>query len=560
MLVNVKSGCGVAVLVAVLLLGACGEGGGRAGGDARSTASSVDDGELTLNLRSFEGEPREGGTLRYGLDAEVDGLNPTSSALSAAGLTMANVVFDTLTTYGPEGEAVPWLAESIEHDPTFTTWTVTLRPGIEFHDGTSLDAQAVVTSFETQRQDPLVGLAQRPFYPETDAAEVVDDLTVRFNLLEPDVSFPTSLAGQGGMVASPRWLAAAEEDPALNQRPVGTGPFRFDSRTPDSSTRFVRNDDWWGGPVHLDAIEFRPVTDSATRADLLLSGELDVIHTDDPATSARIVEEEDLQEVVDETGEETFVMLNTSRPPFDDLRARQALALATPLQNYRSLIGLDVEQPADQMFTPDSPYYNPDVEQEGDDPDAAREVADEYCRDVPSSCTSGRIDMELQFAGPSVTGTRIAEFLEEGWSGSFNVAFDERQQDDLIIDVAVGGYGAVSWRQFGALDPAGDSVWLMCRTIGGISLNWPRYCDEERDRLILEGQATDDEEARIAAYQEMVARIDAAHTYVFLTHSRWTIGAGSDVAGLCDRRSPDGEPLRCTLAGRTWPAAVWLDR
>jgi peptide/nickel transport system substrate-binding protein len=550
----------LAAVLVVVGLGACGSGGGRTDPDAGGTGSSVVDGELTVDLRSFDGEPRDGGTLRYGLDAEVDGLNPTSSGLSAAGLTMANVVFDTLTTYGTEGEAVPYLAESLGHDATFTTWTVTLRPGIEFHDGTPLDAQAVVTSFETQRQDPLVGLAQRPFYPETDAAEVVDDLTVRFNLLEPDVSFPTSLAGQGGMVASPRWLAAAEADPALNQRPVGTGPFRFDSRTPDSSTRFVRNDGWWGGAVHLDAIEFRPVTDSTTRADLLLSGELDVIHTDDPASSTRIVGEDDLQEVIDETGEEDFVMLNTGRPPFDDLRTRQALALATPLQNYRSLVGLDVEQPADQMFTPDSPYYNPDVEQEGDDPDAAREVADEYCADVPASCTDGRIDMELQFAGPSVTGTRIAELLEEGWSGSFNVSFDERQQDDLITDVAIGDYGAVSWRQFGALDPAGDSVWLMCRTIGAISLNWPRYCDEERDRLILEGQATEDEDARIAAYREMVARIDEAHTYVFLTHSLWTIGAGPDVAGLCDRRSPEGDPLRCTLDGRTWPAAVWLDR
>ena len=68
-------------------------------------------------------------------------------------------------------------------------------------------------------------------------------------------------------MSSPTWLAAALADPTLNQQPVGTGPFVFDSRSPDSVTRFVRNESWWNGEVYLDAIEFSPVPDADTRAD-----------------------------------------------------------------------------------------------------------------------------------------------------------------------------------------------------------------------------------------------------------------------------------------------------
>ncbi len=132
-----------------------------------------------------------------------------------------------------------------------------------------------VKNFETQRADPLVGLAVAPFYPDEGATTIVDDLTVQFNLLEGNRYAIGAMSGQLGMVASPAWIDAAVADPTLNQQPVGTGPFVFDSRSEDSITTFVRNDDWWNGEVYLDAVEFVPVTDTASRADLLFEGDVD---------------------------------------------------------------------------------------------------------------------------------------------------------------------------------------------------------------------------------------------------------------------------------------------
>jgi ABC-type transport system substrate-binding protein len=361
------------------------------------------------------------------------------------------------------------------------------------------------------------------------------------------------------MVASPDWLAAAAEDPTLNQEPVGTGPFVFDSRSQDSITRVVRNDEWWGGEVHLDAVEFWPVPDPATRADLLFGGEMDGLHVTDPAIVGDLRDDDRVQNVIDETGQEQFVQLNTSAPPFDDERARQALALATPLQIYRDLIGLGIARGADQMFIPESRFYNPDVVQQGDDPAAAAALAADYCDDVPDGCSDGRIDVEFQFASTGVIGARQADILAEGWGEAFNVDFDELAQDQHILQTFSGQYQATLWRAFGSLEPATGRHALMCRTIGeGISLNGPRFCSEARDALILDAQAQLDEAARVVDWQGVVQDMNDAFTYVFLLHTIWDNVFNESVRGVCDRTSPDGVPLRCVVNGVSWFDSVWL--
>lgn len=506
------------------------------------------------------GDPVSGGTLRYGLEADVDGINPTSSALSAPGLMMANAVFDTLTAWDADGVAVPYLAESVEPatEGDFSKWVVTIRQGISFHDGTPVTIDAVIQGFETQRQDPLVGLAVKPFYPETGAVDRIDDFSAQFNLLEPNAYFAGALTGQLGYVSSPTWLAAALEDPTLNQKPVGSGPFVFDSRSPDSVTRFVRNDDWWNGEVYLDAVEFVPVPDAATRADLLLQGDLNALQTSDPGAILELREDETVQMVVDETGEEGFAMINSGSAPFDDIRAREALTLATPEENYLNLIGLGVLRPASQRFIPESPYYNPDVTMHMDDPAAAKELSDAYCADLPENCSNGKINMELQYPAGSVVLDQTADLMIQGWGDSFNVTVQTIPQDEHIQEAALGQYNVVLWRQFGAEDPALDNVWLMCRTVGGISLNWPKFCDPARDELLLAGQASTDPAERAAIYQELSQKIHDDYLYVFFAHTMWVNAFAEDVHGVCDRTSPEGVPLRCVSNGRNWFSSIWI--
>jgi len=534
---------------------ACGGGGD----DDGSTEPATSDGTDTTGgsaAPSEEGEPVVGGTLRVGLEADVDGLNPTASALAVSGLTMAQAVFDPLFTFATDGTVVPYLAESMTPSTDFTEWTLKLRAGVAFHDGTPFTVDAVIKQFEITRNDPLVGLAVRPYYPETDAVAKIDDLTMVFKPLEPSQYFPSALTAQLGYIASPTWLDALAADPTLEQQPVGTGPFQFDSRTEDSVTKFVRNEAWWGtdlvGPVYLDAIEFYPVPDADTRTELLLNGDLDIIHTTDTNQFETYREDTSLTLDISEDGEEYFLMINTAKAPFDDVRVRQALALATDRQGYYDLFNGGEGQLANQMFTPDSPYYNPDVTQEGNC--GENPVAE----DGSALCTDGKVNMEYQWSGPSVLATRIADFYNENWSSLFNVTFDEKSQADHIQEAALGLYNVVGWRQFGAENPGDDRVWLECRNIGGISLNWPRYCSEERDALIKEIANPANPDERTGLLQQLVQNIHDSYAYIFMTHSSWAVVHTDKVHGQCDRIAPEGSPLVCSTNGRMYFHSTWL--
>lgn len=515
-----------------------------------------------------EETPVAGGTLRVGLEADVDGLNPTASALAVAGLTMASAVFDPLFTFDVDGNAVPYLAESIEPSADFMVWTMTLRAGVVFHDGTPLTTDAVIKQFEITRNDPLVGLAVKPYYPETDAVVKIDDLTMEFHPLDASQYFPTALTAQLGYIASPTWLDALLADPTLEQAPVGTGPFQFDSRTEDSVTRFVRNDNWWGtdiiGPTYLDAIEFFPVPDPDTRTEMIQNGELDLLHTTDTNQFQTYRDDPKLITSIDENGEESFLMINTAKAPFDDIRVRQALALATDRQGYYDLFNAGEGIMADQMFTPDSQYFNPDVKQDSNDPAAAAALVAEYCGENPvdadgkAQCTDGKVNMEYQWSGPSVIATRIADFYNENWKDSFNVTFDEQNQQMHIQEAALGVYNVVGWRQFGAENPGDDRVWLECRNIGGISLNWPRYCDDDRDALIKEIANPASPDERVGLIQQLVQNLHDSYAYIFMTHTSWAIVNTDKVQGNCDRKSPDGNALVCSTNGRMYFQSTWL--
>ena len=536
----------------------------------------AEDGGETVVEAPAEPEPQFGGTLRVGVEAEGDSLNPTSGSFAVSAYVMAYPVFDPAAYWDTSGRWIPYLAESFTPINGGESWQMKLREGVRFHDGTELDADDVIATYESQLLDLEVSLAVRPFYPETGGVTKVDDLTVQFNPLKPMAYFPQFITSQLGMIAPSEWLARAIEDPTLNQFPVGTGPFMIAERIQDERTVLVRNPDYWAADItdiYLDRIEVYPITDTVIAAERLAAGDIDLMVTSnsDAILTLRDSGDAGVRTIENVRSSEDFAMMNIQQPPFNDIRARQALTFATNRDAYVALIRQGTAPPADSMFHPDLIWHNPDVKQETNMPERAGPLVAAYCADNPGDyewpvfsgerrahCTNGKINVELQYSGPSVAQTRIADLLIDGWEDYFNVNAQELLQDEHITETALGFYNVVTWRQFGAVDPDNDVLWIQCDSIDFISLNWPRDCDPERDELLYEQRRIEDLDRRVEIWHQISEDLRDSYTYIFFNHANWTIGVRDNVHNVCGQTSPDGVELFCNNQGRVQLHQIWL--
>ena len=532
--------------------------------DTTTTTTPPDggeDGEAVAEAPA-EPEPQFGGTLRVAVEADGDGLNPAANNFAVSAYVMTYPVFDPVSYWDKQGRWIPYLAESFTPVNNGKSWQMKLREGVRFHDGTELDADDAIATFEAQLADPIVSLAVRPFFPAEGRIEKIDDLTVQMNLLHESALFPQTISSQLGMIAPSEWLARAAEDATLNQMPVGTGPFMIESRTQDEVTVLVRNPDYWAADltdIYLDRIEVYPITDPVIAAERLAAGDIDLMVTSNSEAILTLREFDGVQVIENVRSSEDFAMMNTQAPPFDDIRARQALTFATDRDTYVALIRQGASPPADTMFHPDLIWHNPDVKQETNMPERAGPLVDAYCADNPGNCSDGKINIELQYSGPSVAQTRIADLLTDSWEDYFNVTQQELLQDDHIFQVALGQWNVVTWRQFGAVEPDNDVLWITCISIDVISLNWPRHCDEERDALLFEQRRIEDLDRRVEIWHEIQQNIKDSYTYIFFNHANWTIGARGNVNNICGQTSPaDGTELFCNNQGRVQLHQVWL--
>ena len=508
-----------------------------------------------------EGEIRRGGVLVVAMEAESDGLNPVANNFATAGGTMGRAIFDPLFVMDADGRPVPYLAAGAAPVEGTTSWQIYLREGVMFHDGNEMTADDLLAGFEAQLADPIISLAVAPSFPPENRVERIDDYTVQFNLLRKTAHFPANLASQLGMVPSAEYIAAAAEDETLNQMPIGQGPFRIVSRAQDDRTVVERFDGYWQGSdtVYLDGIEFLPITDTALAAERIAAGDIDMVSTTNPDAILTLRDAAGVDTIENVFSSEGFIMMNTRSAPFDDIRVRQALTYATDRELYASLIGQGTAPLADSMFHPSLIWNNPDVVQEGNMPELVGPLVESYCADVPENCENGKIDMELQYSGPSVVATRIADVLSADWEPFFNVAEQELLQDAHILEVAIGQFQVVTWGQFGSIDPDNEVVWLECATAEGfITINWARWCNPDRDALLYEQRAIDDLDRRVEIWREIQAEMNESYAYIFTTHTNWTIGHREEVRGICRQTAPGGEPLFCNSGGLVQFNQIWL--
>lgn len=500
--------------------------------------------ESTDITQPTTGEPQRGGRVVYGTEAEVDGFNPVSNRWAISGHMVAQAVFDPLTALDADGVAQPYLAESVEPNDDYSSWTITLRSGVTFHNGTPLTADVVVANLEAHRVSPLTSTAVAPIASVT----ATGPLTVEVALSQPWAAFPGVLAGQAGYVAEPSMLDTANPD--ASRSPIGTGPFRLVEWTPNVRWVGERFEDYWrDGLPYLDAVEFRPLPNPQQRLNALLTGEVNLMHlsTSTVAAEMRAAAEAGEVQFLEDPGEaeESAVLLNLEAEPLNDVRVRRALALATDTQTFNEVIHLGLLEPSNGPFSPGTQWHT-ETNYPAFDAAAARALVDEYIADPATPA-------EVSFTLTATPAARDqAELLAEQWRQvGITATIATVEQAEFINTAVTGNFEANVWRQFGSPDPDGNFVWWYSNNKGSPNiLNFPNMFDPEVDAALEEGRRSADPAVRKAAYDRLQQRLAELVPYLWLAEARWWIGAGNEVRGITNGSLPNGEPSY-PLAGPT---------
>ena len=322
-------------------------------------------------------EPKSGGTLTVGLAADIAHFD-IFHAIGYESYWALENIHSGLVRVDPHGQIIPDMATAWDVKDDGRTYVFHLHKGITFHDGTPADAEAIKWNIE-YLLDPANSADTRVFYRSIAAVEVLDDTTLQIRLQEPSADFLMVLGGYytGFLVASPTAVKRWGKDYKFH--PVGAGPFTFVAWTPGQQVILEKNDHYFKpGLPYLDRIVLKTMKDATTRLGAVRSGEL-AFATWVPLEMVRVMQGVPGVQVV--TGPMYNVWdlrMNVARPPFDDLRVRQAVAgYGLDRHEILKLGFLGYGQPGISMLTPGMEGYQSLLERYPYDPQKAKALLQE---------------------------------------------------------------------------------------------------------------------------------------------------------------------------------------
>jgi peptide/nickel transport system substrate-binding protein len=415
-------------------------------------------GDAVVNNRPPEdpGQPVYGGIVTMGLEAETNTWLPGRGSFASPGANVALAVFDPLVRRDHTGNPRPYLAESITPNDDFTIWTLRLRPGVRFHDGTVLDSHALKWNFDhlhKNRRAVTFGTVRDIAY-----MQIVDELTVAYHLTRAIVPFPDLLNGAVGWPVSP--TAVEQRGEEAGSFPIGTGPFRFVSWRRHDRVVVERNPDYWqDGLPYLDGIVFRPMSDEDSRLASLISRNVDAMHTLRHSIVDHLHNTPGIHvyQFIGNAGDGSI--FNTRRPPVDDVRIRRSMALAMDQPTLIEVLGgMHVAPEKTQFFSEASPWWSPRVAAAWPrfDIETARALLQDYIYDANRS--DGKppgTPVEIDYIcppGPSLI--EYAQMYQAFWNAAgYRVRLRQVDQATQIQMVIGGDYMVTCWRSGNESDP-----------------------------------------------------------------------------------------------------------
>ena len=539
-------------------IAAIGASGGLLAACSSGSGSSSTTGAIATHPNGVStATPKPGGALVFGVDAEEKGFSPTQGTFDEVGILYARTVFDPLMILAADSTPQPYLAQSVTPNGDYTVWTITMRPNLVFHNGSPCDAAAVAANFAAHKASALTG----PAITTIDTVTVTSPLVVTIIMKSPWVPFDYYLTGgiggQFAFIAEPNWLNSNSQT-----NPVGTGPFVFQEWVPNDHFTATKNPHYWrSGYPYLDSITYKPIPDPDQLLSSLTSGSVDIMHSDTPNAISTLRSDTSLGYVDDSTnvaGESDMgcLLLNLDKPPFNNLKVRQATAYAISSAQYVKVIDQGIFPTSNGPFSSNSPYYVADNGYPVYNVSKAKQLVQEAQQETgqPVSVTVNHV--------PDPTTTRIAEYLQQALqTAGITVTLSPIQQAQIINTALLGTFQAQVWRQFGAVDPDMNYIFWSPTNANtpGFSINMARNTDPAMQTALLQGRKSPNKSDRIAAYQQVSKLLGSDIPYVWYDRTVWAIGAQPTVENFDNPTTPTGAKAFGLIGGAIWPTQIWLN-
>src|ERR1700712_266317 len=480
-------------------------------------------------LLSYEATVQAQTTLRIGLAEDPDILDP-SIARTYVGRIVFSAFCDKLFDIDEKLNIVPQLALSHETSADGKEMTIKLRPGVKFHDGEFLDAEAA--KFSIERHMTLPTSFRKSELASIDHVEVVDPLTIKLVLKTPFSPLLAQLTDRAGMMVSPK--AAKEAGDKFGLHPVCAGPYKFVERVQQDRMVFEKFSDYWNKDnIFIDRVVFLPIVDATVRLANLKSGGLDLIErllaTDikavaaDPKLKLSTAIELGYQGVTLNIGHD-----KAKGPLSQSAKVRQALDLSIDREAINQVVFNGEFKPGNQWVNPDHPYYQKAFPVRGRDLAKAKALLKEAGVAAP---------VNVDFMVPKGAETEaVAQVIQSmAAEAGFDMKIRVTEFATSLKQAEAGEYQAFMLAWSGRIDPDGNSYVFLK---SGAPNNYSFYSNAEADKALDGARLITDQTQRKAMYEKLAKAALGEEPILYIYHRRILIAHTTRLDGYT--QMPDG--------------------
>lgn len=444
----------------------------------------------------LSGNPVEGGSIRVGISQDLDSLDPHKAVAAGTKEVLFNI-YEGLVKPDKDGNLVEAVASDYAISEDAKVYTFTLRDGVKFHNGNTVTAEDVKYSIDrcadTSNGEPLVSA-----YSIIESVNILDEKTVEIRLTESNTEF----------LAYMTTAIIPKDYSELETAPVGTGPFKYVSRSPQENVILEKNEDYWGQKAHLDKVEFKIVADADMLVTNLKGGSVDLVMRLTSGQAAELTEGFHIEEGTMNLVQALY--LNNDVEPLNNEKVRQALCYAINPDEIMDMmadgkgvrIGTSMYPGLKKYYDEEyANYYEQDFEkaklllkeagyEEGFDLEIAVSSADQ-----PHVDTAQVIAEQLKNIGVNVTIKPIE------WETWLEDVYANRNYQSTVVGVDASNLSARAMLERFTSDASGNFI---------------NFKDEEYDKVFKEAIAAADEEEQIKLYKEAegILAEKAANVYI----------------------------------------------